>query len=510
MWFYLVIFIFLFLALVFVIIRGFFRKVYAKKVLKKYKGYSDILFSYLNTSNTINAKATFGDSQNKGFTLEYLVTLTYSRLRYILTIKFEELDNWRIKLMKLFELNKRYPLAIFPISRGELVVYRLDAHNWYEGATVVDDTTLSFWPKPIIDKLLVTEESKFELSQSLNSFYTDLDYTIEICAFHSKDIQDLYKNKKDIRPQELSMLQANPFERFQASFKKDVFEFAYQTIRRGHGCFYHFTDRSNLNSIIENDGLYSWYALNEKNITSKMGGNTLSHDLDSRKGLQDYVRLSITTNHPMMNRLEKNGYDLVLLQIHPIVTMLEGTLFSNINATDRNCNVGGDLINLISLVKHAGWRLQLSRSHLRGSYTNNLMKDSIYFKLNQGEVLIPHFLPLRYIMNIYDLVGYNKNSNQYKYNLYPQISVKIQSKWKITETRFFSSDEIDYVKETKVISCKYGFSLEFSLKNGKSAFLPVLYSNKALNNADRVSITSCTVAVLSSPGQENLYNVIIH
>lgn len=497
MWFYLVVLVLLLIIIVFVSIRDFFRKVYAKKVFKKYEGYSDILFSYLKTSKTIDNKVS-NKSQNESFTLEYLATFQYSKLKNILTIKPEELNDWRIKLTKLFELNKRYPLAIFPISRSELVIYRSDAHNWYAHPTIFDDTTLSFWPKHIIEKLLATNESTFELSQSLNSFYADLDYTIEICSFHSKCIQNLYKDKIEINNQELAKLQANPFEKFQAHFKKDVFEYAYQTIRRGHGCFYHFTDRSNLKSIIENGGLYSWYALKEQSIESKMGGNFLSHDLDSRKGLHDYVRLSITTDHPMMNRLEKSGYDLVLLQIHPIVTLLEGTLFSNINATDRNCKVGGDVANLISLVKHVSWK-------------PFIMVNSFYFKLNQGEVLIPHFLPIRYIMNIYDIVGINNElSDHNKYSFYPQISAKIAPKWIIKETRIFSHDELEYIENTKIVSGKHGYSIKFLLKNGITRYLPVLYSNNNLNNGDSVNISSCTLVVLSSREQNDIINVIIH
>lgn len=504
MWFYLVILVLLLIIIVFVSIRDFFRKVYAKKVLKKYEGYSDILFSYLKTSKTIDNKVP-NKSQNESFTLEYLATFQYSKLKNILTIKPEELNDWRIKLTKLFELNKRYPLAIFPISRSELVIYRSDAHNWYAHPTIFDDKTLSFWPKHIIEKLLATNESTFELSQSLNSFYADLDYTIEICSFHSKCIQNLYKDKTGINNHELAKLQANPFEKFQAHFKKDVFEYAYQTIRGGHGCFYHFTDRSNLNSIIECGGLYSWSALNEKGITSKMGGNSLSHDLDFRKGLHDYVRLSITTNHPMMNRLKNDGYDLILLQIHPIVAMLDGTLFSNINATDNDCKVGGELKNFESLVKNAGWIPNIFRVH-----PINLRTDSIYFKLNQGEVLVPHFLPIRYIMNIYDLTGHFKNNIQYDYSFYPQISSKIQARWKIKETRCFNSDEVAYVKDTKVVACKYGYSLKFSLINGETSYLPVLYSNNKITDGDGINLNSCIIATLGNHIQKDNYQVIIH
>lgn len=127
-----------------------------------------------------------------------------------------------------------------------------------------------------------------------------------------------------------------------------------------------------------------------------MGGDDFSHRLDMQKGLQDYVRLGIATDHPMMYRLEENGYDLVILCIHPIVAMFEDTLFSNINATDSDCIVGGELVNLCSLSKFAGMK----------SYVK---KSDKFFKPKQGEVLIPHFLPIQFIMNIYDLMNNPQN-----------------------------------------------------------------------------------------------------
>ena len=64
---------------------------------------------------------------------------------------------------------------------------------------------------------------------------------------------------------------------------------------------YHFTDMSNIDSIKQNGGLFSWQYMENNNISiSKPGGDGFSRQLDKRKGLQDYVRLSFTKNHPMM------------------------------------------------------------------------------------------------------------------------------------------------------------------------------------------------------------------
>jgi len=58
---------------------------------------------------------------------------------------------------------------------------------------------------------------------------------------------------------------------------------------------YHFTDRSNLESIIANRGLLSWADCEEKNICISMpGGDMSSRQYDKRDNLQYYVRLSFT------------------------------------------------------------------------------------------------------------------------------------------------------------------------------------------------------------------------
>lgn len=110
---------------------------------------------------------------------------------------------------------------------------------------------------------------------------------------------------------------------------------------------YHFTDRSNLESIRKNGGLYSWSFCEKEHITiDKPGGNSLSRSLDRVHGLEDYVRLAFHAEHPMMYRLRNEGYDLVILRIKVDVAWLKDTLYSNINATDNNCHVGGKFADL--------------------------------------------------------------------------------------------------------------------------------------------------------------------
>ena len=111
---------------------------------------------------------------------------------------------------------------------------------------------------------------------------------------------------------------------------------------------YHFTDRGNLESIIKHGGLYSWMDCERKGIKiAKPGGGNLSRQLDSSRNLEDYVRVSFTTQHPMMYVAMKDGRisNPVILEIDPEVLFWKETLYSNMNATKQTIkpNIGETL-----------------------------------------------------------------------------------------------------------------------------------------------------------------------
>ena len=97
---------------------------------------------------------------------------------------------------------------------------------------------------------------------------------------------------------------------------------------------YHFTNRSNLDSI-HKQGLVSWSRLKEDEIKSTCGGDQTSRKLDLKRGLEDYVRLSFNRAHPMMFVCKSSGRvpDPVILQVPVEVVTQPGTLFSDRNAT---------------------------------------------------------------------------------------------------------------------------------------------------------------------------------
>ena len=167
----------------------------------------------------------------------------------------------------------------------------------------------------------------------------------------------------------------------------------FQDILNNHGIdkLYHFTDRDNLESIIQNGGLYSWADCKEKGIKiPKPGGGDLSRSLDTRGDLQRYVRVSFTDQHPMMYVAMNEGRisNPVILEIDPAILYEEGTKFSNMNATRNEAHVGDTLADF----KCIHFDAVKARRHF------DLDDDERpYF---QAEVLVKNFIPLKYIKNI--------------------------------------------------------------------------------------------------------------
>lgn len=161
--------------------------------------------------------------------------------------------------------------------------------------------------------------------------------------------------------------------------------------RNGVKKLYHFTDRGNLESIIQNGGLYSWADCESKGIKiPRQGGNGLSRDLDTRNGLQHYVRTSFVKDHPMMfvAMNEQRISNPVILEIDPEVVWWEGSLYCNKNVTRNDADYGGTV------------------DHLEQIHFDTVLKNR-YFDLDESEkpfynaeVMVKNFIPLEYITNI--------------------------------------------------------------------------------------------------------------
>ena len=156
---------------------------------------------------------------------------------------------------------------------------------------------------------------------------------------------------------------------------------------------YHFTDRDNLESIIKNGGLYSWMDCERKGIKiNKPGGSPASRQLDCGRNLEDYVRVSFTTQHPMMYVAMKDGRisNPVILEIDPEVIYWNESLYANLNAARYTIkpNIGPS----ISDFKQIHFQSVKARTHF-----DLPEEEQPYF---QAEILIKNFIPLEFIKNI--------------------------------------------------------------------------------------------------------------
>lgn len=153
-------------------------------------------------------------------------------------------------------------------------------------------------------------------------------------------------------------------------------------------CFYHFTSRENLDSIVENDGLISWSSLEDMGQDiPEAGGSDFSRKLDVKYGLHDYVHLSFCEDHPMIYRLQQQGVQLVLLKISKYIAVHKSALFCDMNATDNNHSVGPSISDLQQIDFYATKQRYVRR-------------DSPYFKTHQAELLIKQHVPAKFILNL--------------------------------------------------------------------------------------------------------------
>lgn len=206
--------------------------------------------------------------------------------------------------------------------------------------------------------------------------------------YSESEIVKLVENKKRKEAEEAERIARLERERlYNISHTKKSNAEAFKKYLSDNGIryFYHFTDRRNLQSIKECGGLYSWKYCEEHDISIPYpGGDSTSRSLDSRHGLSDYVRLSFCNDHPMKWVLEQKGYNMVLLQVSIEVACLEGTLFSDINATDNTHRHGGNFEDLQMI-------------NIAATKQNYVSKTSPIFKQHQAEVMVKTFIPLEYI-----------------------------------------------------------------------------------------------------------------
>ncbi len=190
--------------------------------------------------------------------------------------------------------------------------------------------------------------------------------------------------------------QENNLDKLKNMDKKDFYK-DIENILAGHNItkLYHFTHKKNVDSILEK-GLFSWNHIenNEKSfpLDVKFGGNDISRNLDYEKGLQDYVRLSFIPNHPMLLSkwlAEHKCSYYCILEIDIEAIYLQDNKYSNMNATDNDCNCGDKLSDFENI------DFDNIKKRLKNKF--HAQKDELGNQEIQAEVLVKTHLPEKYI-----------------------------------------------------------------------------------------------------------------
>lgn len=159
-------------------------------------------------------------------------------------------------------------------------------------------------------------------------------------------------------------------------------------------CFYHFTERRNLKSILQSGGLMSFQELRNRQINVIHVSNDLSWELDAKKGLSNYIRLAFVKNHPMFWKAKyEMNFELIWIQIDREIATWENTKFTDKNATDKNVKLGHDLGFLKTIDYDA--------IHKSKDGYNTLHEEEK--RHAQSEILVEQFIPKKYFLNLADL-----------------------------------------------------------------------------------------------------------
>lgn len=155
---------------------------------------------------------------------------------------------------------------------------------------------------------------------------------------------------------------------------------------------WHFTDHSNLQSIIKHNGLLSLAETKKRGIViPAAGGNQWSHDADGRKGVDQYVHLYFLDDHPMLFRAkeDKRITNPVWLKISLDVLDIQGVRYT----ADVSNKTGIQLLNADQAKEHLDLEVMFSRTDWRDPEIKERRKIAL-----KSEVLIPNFIPINLIL----------------------------------------------------------------------------------------------------------------
>lgn len=81
-------------------------------------------------------------------------------------------------------------------------------------------------------------------------------------------------------------------------------------------------------------------------------------------------------------------------------------------------------------------------------------------------------------------------------------------KWSVSNSRKFTTDEIEAVSSATVVDSQYGNSVCFIMKSGGQTYIP-LDQNSSLGIGETVDLSKASLLTLSRDGDADIYRVSI-
>jgi hypothetical protein len=172
------------------------------------------------------------------------------------------------------------------------------------------------------------------------------------------------------------------------AYKKEREEIKQYLNSKGVQYFYHFTEISRIESIIRYGGILSYKQCLDKNIVIPVTDDMQkTRDIDAKRGLEDFARLSFCKYLPKIDIRKKTYSDLVLLKISTDVALYENTEFSNMEATQDEMEHGPSLEDL-------------KKVNIEVTQRDFCQEDDPNYWAYQAEILVKGKIPLKCIINI--------------------------------------------------------------------------------------------------------------
>ena len=263
----------------------------------------------------------------------------------------------------------------------------------------IDNPAPTAWAPPESDEWAVNyanQQRLFSILKSIDEDDTDI-------------VDPQTRNKHEVdhrRVGELlrSAISQHPWQRTPAPTESSL---SSKFLAAGIHNLWHFTPKSNLESIIQTGALVSWLGADLLDINPTRASTDLSSGLDVENGIPHYVRLFIfydnVTRFKWAKECDARGDRLFPLRIDLAALDIPGVKFCKGNAVSTNTEISTSPEKILS---HTGLP-RIAKLFGQKKSTGPYLERGLFKLLNDktkefrmSEVLIPWFLPTAFFLDL--------------------------------------------------------------------------------------------------------------